>query len=324
LIVAAVTSFFAGRGDSWTVLLINAVGLVVNGVLDYAWIFGVWGFPAWGIAGAGWATVVGMWASALLGLALFFRPKFQHLFLTWSGWRYDGELMRRLLRFGLPSGIQWSLEGFAFTVFVFLVGRLGEAELAASSIAFTLNLVAILPAMGLAQAVAVLVGQRLGQDRPALAERTTWTGFAMAWSYMASMALLYVLAPHLLITIFRGAGDGGSEQQVNALVPLLLRFVAVYSLFDSMNLIFAFALKGAGDTRFVTIASVALAWPLMVIPSWASWYYDWGLFWAWGFASAYIIVLALVLLARFVQGRWQSMRVIEAPPDHRGRELAAE
>ena len=59
LVVSAASSFFAGRGDSWTVLFINACGLVVNAVLDYAWIFGRWGFPAWGITGAGWATVAG-------------------------------------------------------------------------------------------------------------------------------------------------------------------------------------------------------------------------------------------------------------------------
>src|SRR5262249_37761168 len=76
LIVAVVTAFFAGRGDSWTVLWFSAIGLVVNAVLDYLWIFGRGGFPEWGIAGAGWATVIGCWASAVVALACMWRPAF--------------------------------------------------------------------------------------------------------------------------------------------------------------------------------------------------------------------------------------------------------
>jgi MATE family multidrug resistance protein len=90
--------------------------------------------------------------------------------------------------------------------------------------------------------------------------------------------------------------------------------VAVYSLFDSMNLVFSFALRGAGDTRFVTLVSLSLAWPLMVVPTWAAQAYDWGLYWAWAFASAYIIALAFVFLWRFRQGKWKAMRVIEQAP----------
>src|SRR5712692_6466282 len=72
LIVAAANSFFAGRGDSWTVLVVDALGMSVNAVLAYCWIFGHWGFPALGIEGAGWATVVGSTTSAVLALALVF------------------------------------------------------------------------------------------------------------------------------------------------------------------------------------------------------------------------------------------------------------
>jgi multidrug resistance protein, MATE family len=311
LVVAAASSFFAGRGASWAVLAINCTGLAVNGVLCYAWVFGQWGLPALGIVGAGWATVCGTSASALLACLLLFGRKYRHEFATLAGWRPDFALMGRLLRYGLPSGLQCALDGLAFTVFLFLVGRLGDAELAATSIAFTLNMVAFLPAFGMAQGVTVLVGQRLGEDRPELAARTTWTGFRLAWLYMAAVAALYVLLPGLLLQPFRSGSEDELERKVAQLVPVLLQFVAIYSLFDSMNLVFAFALKGAGDTRFVTILSVGLAWPLMVLPTWAAREYGWGLTWAWTFASAYVIALGLALLARFRGGKWQTMRVIE-------------
>jgi MATE family multidrug resistance protein len=318
LVSAAVGGFFAGRGDSTTVLFINAVGLAVNALLAYAWIFGHGGFPAWGIAGAGWATVAGTGTSAVLGLGLMLRPAHRVAYCTGSGWRFDAELFRRLLRYGLPNGVFVALDTLAFTAFLFLVGRLGEVQLAATSLAFTLNLVAVLPALGLGQAVGILVGQHLGEDRPDLAVRTTWTGFRLMAAFMILVALGYVLLPGPLVRLFRSDEDPARWQEVAAVVPVLLRFVALYSLFDGMNLIFSFALRGAGDTRFVTGMALALSWPLMVLPTWAAWHLGWGLYWAWAFASLYIILLALTFVLRFRQGKWQTMRVIETLPARSG------
>src|SRR5207244_313298 len=139
------------------------------------------------------------------------------------------------------------------------------------------------------QAVAVLVGRRLGEDRPDLAERSTWTGFKVTWLYMAGMAVLFVAVPDWLASFFRPDGEAGAEdwRAVAALVPLLLRFTAVYTLFDGMNLIFSCALKGAGDTRFVTAMMLILSWPMMVLPTWLAQRQGWGILWAWAFASAY-------------------------------------
>jgi MATE family multidrug resistance protein len=312
LIVSAASSFFAGRGDSWTVLFINGCGLAVNAVLDYAWIFGHWGFPAWGIAGAGWATVVGAATSAVVALVLLLRPQFRATYATLSGWRFEPELFGRLLRFGLPNGLLWMVDGLAFMAFILIVGRLGTVELAATNIAFAINTVAVLPMLGVGQAVEILVGQRLGQDRPDVAEQSTWNGFWLAWFFMSVVAGSYAVVPEPLLYFFRNTD--AQWPLVAASVPVLLRFVAVYSLFDSMNLIFSFALRGAGDTRFVTVLSVVLAWPLMVLPTWAAWHYGWGLYWAWSFASAYVIALGLTFLSRFRYGKWKSMRVIEAAP----------
>jgi MATE family multidrug resistance protein len=314
LVLAATSSFFAGQGKTWTVCGINAVGLIVNGILDYAWIFGHWGFPAWGIAGAGWATVVGQTVSALLALTLFLRPKYRSEFATLRGWRLDGALFRRLMRFGLPSGLQIALDILAFTVFLILIGRLGPAELTASTIAFTLNMIVFMPGWGIAQGVSILVGQRVGEGRPAVAERSTYVGFALVGAFMTAVASGYILAPEPLLALFHSSDQADQWADVAALAPTLLIFVAVYTLFDGMNIVFSCGLKGAGDTRYVMLVSLALSWPLMVLPTWAAWRYNWGLYWAWAFVSCYIAVQALFYLQRFRAGHWKSMRVIEKLP----------
>jgi multidrug resistance protein, MATE family len=315
LVVASVNSFFAGRGASWTVLLVDAAGMSVNIVLAYGLILGHWGLPAWGIEGAGWATVAGSSTSAVLALVLFLRRRYRQEFATLAGWRFDPELFHRLMRFGFPNGLLWMLDCVAFAVFIFLVGRLGDVELAASNVAFSIYMVAILPVFGLSQAISVLVGQRLGQDRPEVAARTVWTGFRLAFGYALVIAALYVLAPEPFMHFFRSHSDSKAPL-VMALVPTLLRFLAVYSAFDSMTIVFSFALRGAGDTRFVTVVALVLAWPLMVIPTWATWHYHWGgVFWAWSFASAYVVALGITFLLRFLSGKWKSMRVIENTPE---------
>ena len=309
-LIAAANSFFTGRGKTWTVLLVEAVGVCVNGLLGYALIFGKWGLPEWGIVGAGWALVVGMSVSALLGLTLMLQSVYEKEYCTRSGWRFDRELFGRLMYFGVPSGLQLALDILAFTVFIFIVGRIGQAELIASNIAFSINTVAVLPMLGISQAVLVLVGRRLGEERPPIAERTGWAGFRVAAVFMTTIGLSYFLTPGFYMAWFQNEGDA-KWPEVAALVPVLLRFVAVYCFFDAMNLVFSFALRGAGDTRYVTAVSLILAWPIMVVPTWFVYRFEWGLDWAWAFASAYVITLGTVFMLRFRHGRWKTMRVIE-------------
>src|SRR6202023_432959 len=145
LIVASINSFFAGRGETWIVAVIDATGMTLNAVLAYGLIFGHWGLPELGIRGAGWATVIGSAVSALLGLALFFQTKYRARFRTLSGWRFDPELFRRMMRFGLPNGVQAMLDGLSFTIFLSLLGQFGKDDLAASNIAFAINIVGLVP-----------------------------------------------------------------------------------------------------------------------------------------------------------------------------------
>jgi MATE family multidrug resistance protein len=316
LLTASATSFFTGRSASRIVLFINAIGLAVNVVLAYALIFGEWGLPELGIVGAGWATVAGMSTSALLGLGLMLLKEYRDEFATLSAWRLEWPLFVRMMRYGLPSGIGVSFDVLAFTLFTWLVGWLGSAALAATTIAFTLNLLVYMPMMGLAQAVSVLVGQRLGEDQPDAAERATWTGLALALLFTGAVGLVYLIWPDQMALLFRSQENVQSWDRVAELVPMLLRFIVVYCLFDSVNLVLSFALRGAGDTRFVTAVSLALSWPVMVLPTWlvcACSLLGGGLHWAWTFASGYIMLLALTYLWRFLQGKWREMRVIESP-----------
>jgi len=321
LIVVTISGFFSGRGAAWTVLGINAIGTVVNVIGDYLLIFGWLGCPRLGIAGAGVATFAASLVSATVALVLFFQHRYRREYATWSGWRPECELFSRLLRYGGPAGLQFMLEVLAFTLFTMFVGRLGPAAAAATSIAVTLNMFTFMPMYGMGQAVAILVGQRLGEGRPDLAERSTQVGFHWAIGYMVVIALIFICFPGPLVMLFETDGEAIGEltaageliswQDVATVIPTLLLFIAIYSLADAANLVYANALRGAGDTRFVTLISFSLAWPVMVIPTLLVVRYGGNLYMAWAFASLYIVLVAGCCWLRFRAGQWKSMRVIE-------------
>jgi MATE family multidrug resistance protein len=311
LVMAAVNGFFSGRGQTWAVLGIEAFGTAVNVALALVLIFGRLGSPELGIAGAGWATVAGTWASALLAVGLLMRRRYREEFATASGWRAERELFGRLMKYGGPAGAQVFLDVLVFNVFVQTVGRLGEAAMGATTLTVRLNMIAFLPMMGLGQAVCILVGQRLGADRPDLAEKSAYTGLKWTFGYMCAVAATYLTLPALLVSVFEGGRDPEDFAAVAALVPGLLVCVAAYSVVESVNVTFAFALRGAGDTRFVTLATFCLAWPVMVLPTVLVVRAGGSVYWAWWFATAHIFAMGACFYLRFRTGKWKAMRVIE-------------
>jgi MATE family multidrug resistance protein len=325
LVMSAVNGFFSGRGETWTVLGVEVFGTGVNIAFALVLIFGRWGFPELGIAGAGWATVIGSWASALLALALFFRAKFRTAFNTLHGWSFDRELFRRLMIYGGPAGMQVFLDVVVFSFFVQYVGRLSDAALGATTLTVRFNMIAFLPMMGLGQSLCILVGQRLGADRPDLAEKSAYTGLKWVFGYMCLVALVYLTLPGLLTAAFEPENDPAKFGAIAAIVPNLLICVAIYSLADSINVAFAFALRGAGDTKYVTWLTFIIAWPVMVLPTMIVVTFRDELharfpgmgdpvYWAWSFATLHIIVMSVCFWRRFRHGKWKAMRVIEPAP----------
>lgn len=312
LVASAASTLFTGLGRTRVVMWVNlGCVAVLNTLLSYAWIFGRWGLPALDIRGAGWASFVVSVAEAVAFLALMFRRSYRETYQTLRAWRPDPALLRRLIRFGLPNGVQFSLDIAAFSTFLLLVGRLGTTALAATNIAFNVNSIAFMPMIGLGIAVSTLVGQRLGQDRPDLAERSARSAAHAAFAYMGVMAAGYALLPGLFLRPFASGADPATFAEVQRTATVLLRFVALYCMFDAMCFTYSSAVKGAGDTRFVLYVSLAMSWGVMAIPSYVSWRLGWGLYVIWTFATAYIMILGVIFFLRFRGGRWKSMRVIE-------------
>jgi MATE family multidrug resistance protein len=308
----ALSGFYSGRGKTWPVMWVNVLTTVVNLVLDYALIFGRWGLPELGIKGAGIATVAAGAFSFFLFLAILAGGNTNRTYHTLKGWRLDRELFVRLLRYGFPSGVQFFLEIAGFTGFVLVVGRLGTASLAATNIAFNINTLAFMPMIGFGIAISVLVGQYLGSDKPGLAQVATYSGFHLTLAYMVAIAAAYVLVPDIFVAPFAHNADPQSFGEIYRYSIILLRFVAVYSIFDALNIIFCSAIKGAGDTRYVMFVTVLLSVFVLIIPVYlVVEVLELGLMFAWVLATVYVTSLGVIFYLRFLGGQWKNMRVIE-------------
>jgi MATE family multidrug resistance protein len=307
---AAIAGFYSGRGKAWPIMWVNVFASAINATMDYVLIFGHWGFPELGIRGAAIATVISASAQLLIYLALLSRPENNNQYLSFAGWRFERALFARLMKFGLPNGLQFFINMIGLTVFILLMGRLGAVSLAATNIAINVNILAFLPMIGVGIAISVLVGQSLGRDRPDLAERSVSAGAHICFIYMATAAALYWFAPGIFLSLFAARADAESFAEIRPIAVVGLRFVAVFSLFDTLDIIFSSALKGAGDTRFIMSVALLVSTVVLVIPSFiALVLLEAGIAWGWGILTAYIIVLGFTFLFRYKGGKWKSMRV---------------
>jgi MATE family multidrug resistance protein len=129
---------------------------------------------------------------------------------------------------------------------------------------------------------------------------------------MVAIAAAYVLVPDIFVAPFAHQADPRSFSEIYRYSVVLLRFVAVYSLFDAMNIIFCSAIKGAGDTRYVMCITVILSVFVLILPVYlVVEVLDSGLMVAWVIATAYVAFLGIAFYLRFLGGKWKTMRVIE-------------
>ena len=313
LLAQSFSSFYSGRGQTVVVMWTDMIFVVLNVLLDYLWIFGHAGFPAMGIAGAGWATVVALWLKALTYLLLVLQKKHRFQFHTVLGMCWDFRLVRRLVYFGGPSGVQLLLDVMGFSIFVLLVHRIGSLEAEATTMAFSINTLAFMPIWGVALATGILVGQRLGEDRDDLAARATWTALWIALGYMVLISILYVVVPEFFLFGFFVADVDPTGQQlaIKSMAANLLMFVAAYNLFDAAAMIFASTVKGAGDTRFILKLSLVMAAMLVLVTWLGVEVWKLSIYGCWALFTTWIWVLGLAFLLRFLQGKWRKIRVIE-------------
>jgi multidrug resistance protein, MATE family len=296
-------SFFRGLGDTRTPLYAALFGNAVNALLAYALIFGEWGLPAWGVAGAGVATACGHWSIAVVLAAALARPALRRRHAT-GPVRPELAAIRRFLRTGAPVGGEWFMGMTSYAVFTALVARMGDAEMAASQMFVVLLSVSYMQAIGIATAAATLAGRFTGAgDHPAV-ERSFRSSLALGALLSSGLAVVYVTAGGPLLRLFT------DDPAVIALGRPLLAMGAAYQIFDALGIIAEGALRGAGDTRWPFAVHTVLNWVFFVPLAYLLGVrLDYGLFGAWCGGLVFVVALAALLAWRFRSGAWRRIRI---------------
>jgi MATE family multidrug resistance protein len=307
--IEALGNWYGGLGNTWMQMIAGTITMASAILCNWIFIGGHLGAPALGVSGAAVSSVIATWLGfAFLAVAL------------WRGWggapRRTGTLglsfgeLRRVLRFGLPNGLNWFLEFTAFQLFVNgVVASLGDTTVAALNVVIAVNSLSFMPAFGLASAGAILAAQSIG--RGARDEVWPWVKLTLActMTWMIAIASAYLLFPSEVMSWFAPPKHG---EAIVATGRAMLAISALWQVFDATGMTFSETLRAAGDTAWTAGARVVLAWavfvPLayVVVERWNG-----GATGAMGCLVAYLALLGIVLALRFRSGAWRRIDLVE-------------
>jgi MATE family multidrug resistance protein len=251
----AFRGFWNGIGQSrrylQTLVIMHSCNIILNWVL----IFGHFGLPALGAAGAGLGTTISTFLGTVIYITLAVRHARGTGFLRGIA---DRKTMVSMLKLSIPAGLQSFFFATGMTALFWIIGRIGTDELAASNVLVQLLLVAILPGVGFGLAAASLVGQALGRGEKEDAVTWGWDVSRLAMLVVGVGALVGVIAPDLLLGIFL------HEEHTIELARFPLRLLGATMVLETLGSVLMNALLGAGASRTVMMVSISLQWGLFL------------------------------------------------------------
>jgi MATE family multidrug resistance protein len=292
-----------GAGDTKTPLFVM---LVVNGVnIVVAWtaINGPFGLPQLGVVGSALGAATGRLVGGLLVIGILLRGR-ANIRLRLANLRPDGALIRRILRVGLPSGLEQLLFRTGHMVFARILAELGTVAYAANQVAMNGWSLSFMPGFGFALAATTLVGQSLGAEDPEGAQRRGYTAYRMGAALMAAVGFAFLLFPAQIVGFFT------NDPQVIAIGTMPLRMVGLIQPLLAASMVFSGGLRGAGDTRWPMMITGGSIWlvrlPLAYLFALVL---DWGLPGAWTALALDLSLRGLLNFLRFRGGRWKTVKV---------------
>jgi putative MATE family efflux protein len=303
MLLFTINAIFRGAGDAAAAMRVLWVANTLNIVLDPILIFGLGPIPALGVEGAAIATTIGRGAGVLLQLSILFRGG-QHIAVLRSHVAWHGAILWNLVRTSLGGIGQMIVAMTAWIFLMRILASIGSEAVAGATIAIRIMMFTMMPAWGMSNAAATLVGQNLGAREAARAESAVWHIGAYNMVYLIAVAVLFFSLPRELMGIFT------NDPAVVATGAEWLRILS-YSLFVyGWWMVSVQAFNGAGDTVTPTWINVVFFWLIQIPLSW--WLaigLDWqqsGVFWGVFISETSVGVFTLWLFSR---GKWKTAQV---------------
>ncbi len=310
----SLASFFSGIGRTGIVMTSSFVAMLVNLILNYILIYGKCGMPALGITGSAYGTILGSISGALvLAAGLFSRKNIAEFGLK-SSFRFDRDVMSRLIRFGSPTGLEMFLNILAFNAMVLIFHSRGLVTATAATIVFNWDLVSFVPLIGVEVGVISLVGRYMGAGDPDTAHRAAMAGFKLGLAYSSVILVLFFCCPGYLVRVFQPVGLGEVFAAASPLAIRMIRLASIYVLVEAMFVVFIGALRGAGDTFWAMAISVSLHWLLVIILFVLLRVWGVSPFVGWACVVFLFFLFSFIVFFRYRSGKWREIRVVDHAP----------
>jgi len=311
LFINSIAGFFNGIGDTKIPMITQITANGLNIIFDWIFIFGNLGFKPMGIFGAGIATSLATLISLIMLVAFLNKENIKEKYEIFKHRSFDVEIFKKLLKFGFPAGLQFFLSIGAFSIFILLIGTLGDIPLTCANIAFTIEGISFLPVLGLSVAVSVISGQEKGAERIYNVSKVVKNGVTIAISYNIVMIIIFNLFPEVLISIFNSGKEAAKFEAVSKMTIPLIRLTSLWLVFDSVQIIIGSVLRTMGDMVFMLIVTGILPIFVLIIPSYLfAIVFKQPLTVVWGTFVVYAIFLSVVMSLRFKSGKWKEIQVI--------------
>ena len=243
------------RVIAFTLISANLINVLFNWLFIYGHHWGPIHIPAWGVTGSGWSTTLSrVYQAGVMLAAVLYYDRRHHYGLLKTKWKYHAERLRELVRLGAPVGAQIFVEISIFGAVTAIISTFGALPLAGHQIALDCASFTFMVPLGISTAASVRVGQAIGRKDASGARAAGWAALLLSSIFMLTASCVYIAIPG---TIARGFSP--SPGVIAAAVPLLF-IVAVFQLFDGLQMTANGALRGAGKTSIGLYSHLAAYW----------------------------------------------------------------
>lgn len=258
--IVVLRSFLSAHGATRAVLLISVAGVVVNGLVAYALMFGNWGFPKLGLAGAGIATSTVNFV--MFGMMLAYvqlHRKFRRYHILARFFEPDWQHFRDIFRIGTPIGLMLVAEVGLFTSAALMQGWISDASVAAHAVALQWGSLAFMVPLGLSQATTVRVGLAYGERSARGVTLAGWVSLGVTLLFMACTCVIFLLFSHNLVALFLDPSKPENAEAL-ALAASFLMVAGVFQLVDGAQVSAGSALRGLSDTAMPLVLALVGYW----------------------------------------------------------------
>ena len=300
VLLAVLSSILQGTGDTKTPMYAMIMVNVLHIAIAYPLIYGQWGLPAFGVKGA--AVAVGI-AEATGSIYLFSRC----LTILKPSKRLRWDMLRTIWQVGAPVSGERIVQQAGILLYTKIVLIYGTVSYAAHQVGLSIESLSFLPGYGFAIAAATMVGQSIGAGKYTRAKLENWEANRLATFIMSAMGIVFFFFPYALLRAFT------SDEAVIDLGTVFLKIVALLQVPLALTMVLAGSLRGAGDTRFIMIATMIGMWGVRIPIAFVMGYWlTLGVIYVWLAMIADWTLRMALLLWRYRSERWKSIRVLRS------------